>query len=223
MAMGYLFENLVRRFNEQANEEAGDYFTPKEVIRLMVNLLYIADNIATPGKVMTVYDPTCGTGGMLSISEEHILEHNPQAVVKLFGQEYNPESYAICGSDLLIKSEDVTNIIFGDTLGTGKNKEGFVDSDGIDKHFHSLRDGSRVVPRRIGLGVFTKRCLSSENAKHDEIASSHCIPSFILLVWHKTREAGRLVRRSVIRDPSAWLKEYWKNCPLGLIVISMNC
>jgi type I restriction enzyme M protein len=138
MAMGYLFEDLVRRFNEQANEEAGDHFTPREVIRLMVNLLYMEDDIATPGKVMTVYDPTCGTGGMLSISEEHILEHNPQAVVKLFGQEYNPESYAICGSDLLIKGEDVTNIIFGDTLGAG-SQEGFIDGDGHPgKRFHYM-------------------------------------------------------------------------------------
>ena len=139
IAMGYIFEDLVRRFNEQANEEAGDHFTPREVIRLMVNLLYMEDDISTPGKVMTIYDPTCGTGGMLSISEEHILEHNPQAVIKLFGQEYNPESYAICGSDLLIKDEDVDNIVYGNTLGTGKSKEGFIDGDGHpDTKFHYM-------------------------------------------------------------------------------------
>ncbi len=139
MAMGYLFEDLVRRFNEQANEEAGDHFTPREVIRLMVNLLYYEGDIRTPRKVMTVYDPTCGTGGMLSISEEHILGQNPDASVQLFGQEYNAESYAICGSDLLIKGEDVGDIIYGNTLGTGREKDGFVDGDGhADKQFQYM-------------------------------------------------------------------------------------
>lgn len=138
--MGYVFEDLVRRFNEQANEEAGDHFTPREVIKLMVNLLFTGDEIIyTPGKVLKIYDPTCGTGGMLSVSEEHIKEQNAQANVELFGQEYNPESYAICGSDLLIKGEDVKNIAFGDTLGTGREKDGQVDGDGhADKKFHYM-------------------------------------------------------------------------------------
>lgn len=138
--MGYLFEDLVRRFNEQANEEAGDHFTPREVINLMVSLLFTGDEIIyTPGKVLKIYDPTCGTGGMLSVSEEYIRDHNPDANVELFGQEYNPESYAICGSDLLIKGEDVQNIAFGDTLGTGRQKEGQVDGDGhADKKFHYM-------------------------------------------------------------------------------------
>jgi type I restriction enzyme M protein len=138
--MGYIFEDLVRRFNEQANEEAGDHFTPREVIHLMVSLLFTGDEIIyTPGKVLKIYDPTCGTGGMLSVSEEYIRNHNPDANVELFGQEYNPESYAICGSDLLIKGEDVQNIAFGDTLGTGRQKEGQVDGDGhADKHFHYM-------------------------------------------------------------------------------------
>jgi len=138
--MGYIFEDLVRRFNEQANEEAGDHFTPREVIKLMVNLLFTGDEIIyTPGKVLKIYDPTCGTGGMLSVSEEHIKEQNDQANVELFGQEYNPESYAICGSDLLIKGEDVQNIAFGDTLGTGRQKDGQVDGDGhADKKFHYM-------------------------------------------------------------------------------------
>jgi type I restriction enzyme M protein len=135
IAMGYLFEDLVRRFNEQANEEAGDHFTPREVIQLMVNLLFTHDDLVyTAGKVIKIYDPTCGTGGMLSESEKLIVDPekglNPQAHLELFGQEYNPESYAICGSDLMIKCEDVKNIVFGNTLGTGKAKEGFVDGDG---------------------------------------------------------------------------------------------
>ncbi len=88
--MGYVFEELVRKFNEQANEEAGDHFTPREVIRLMANLVYIEEeDVYRPGIVRTIYDPTCGTGGMLSVSEEHIKKLNPQAHLDLFGQEYN--------------------------------------------------------------------------------------------------------------------------------------
>jgi type I restriction enzyme M protein len=135
IAMGYVFEDLVRRFNEQANEEAGDHFTPREVIKLMVSLLFTYDDLVyRQGKVIKIYDPTAGTGGMLSESEKLIVDPdsglNPSANLELFGQEYNPESYAICGSDLMIKDEDVKNIVYGNTLGTGKAKEGFVDGDG---------------------------------------------------------------------------------------------
>jgi type I restriction enzyme M protein len=134
IAMGYIFEDLVRRFNEQANEEAGDHFTPREVIKLMVSVLYDGEkDIYKQGIVRTIYDPTCGTGGMLSVSEEFIKEHNPQANLQLFGQEYNPESYAICGSDLLIKGEEVNNIVFGDTLGDSKTGDGHA-----DKKFHYM-------------------------------------------------------------------------------------
>ena len=142
--MGYLFEDLVRRFNEQANEEAGDHFTPREVIKLMVSILFTHDDLVyKDGKVIKIYDPTCGTGGMLSESDKLILDPetglNPGANLQLFGQEYNPESYAICGSDLMIKGEEVRNIVFGNTLGTGKSKEGFVDGDGHpDESFHYM-------------------------------------------------------------------------------------
>ena len=126
IAMGYIFEDLVRRFNEQANEEAGDHFTPREVIELMVHLLYTKDDdIYKEGIARKIYDPTCGTGGMLSVSENYIRRHNPQANLEFYGQEYNPESYAICGSDLLIKGENIDNIVFGDTLGDGKTDDGF--------------------------------------------------------------------------------------------------
>ncbi|MGJ0484425.1 MAG: type I restriction-modification system subunit M, partial [Methylomicrobium sp.] len=139
-AMGYIFEDLVRRFNEQANEEAGDHFTPREVVKLMVKLLFTGEeHIYKAGKVIKIYDPTCGTGGILSESEKAILEENGQANVELFGQEYNPESYAICGSDLMIKGEDVRNIVFGDTLGTGRPKEGQTDGDGHPgERFHYM-------------------------------------------------------------------------------------
>lgn len=125
LQMGYVFEELVRKFNEQANEEAGDHFTPREVIRLMAHLVYTRDeDVYKKGIARTIYDPTCGTGGMLSVSEEYIREQNPDATLILFGQEYNAEAFAICCSDLLIKDEPVDNIVFGDTLGDRKTSDG---------------------------------------------------------------------------------------------------
>ena len=126
LQMGYLFEHLVMRFNEQANEEAGDHFTPREVIRLMANLIYTGErDVYRPGIFRRIYDPACGTGGMLSESEKLILDSNRQANLALFGQEYNDESWAICCSDMLIKDEDTANIVLGDTLGDGKTGDGF--------------------------------------------------------------------------------------------------
>ena len=126
LQMGYLFEHLVMRFNEQANEEAGDHFTPREVIRLMANLIYTGEqDVYRPGIYRTIYDPACGTGGMLSESEKLILSQNERAELALFGQEYNDESWAICCSDMLIKDEDTANIVLADTLGDGKTKDGF--------------------------------------------------------------------------------------------------
>jgi type I restriction enzyme M protein len=116
--MGTIFEELIRKFAEQSNETAGDHFTPREVIRLMVNLIFAEDDdaLSTPGVVRTIYDPTAGTGGMLSVAGEWIHEHNPQARLTVFGQELNDESYAICKADMLIKGQDVSNIKPGDTL-----------------------------------------------------------------------------------------------------------
>lgn len=126
LQMGYLFEHLVMKFNEQANEEAGDHFTPREVIELMANLIYTGEqDVYKPGIYRTIYDPTCGTGGMLSVSEQHIRAGNKAANLALYGQEYNDESWAICCSDMLIKDEETDNIILGDTLGDGKTKDGF--------------------------------------------------------------------------------------------------
>lgn len=125
LAMGYVFENLIRRFNEQANEEAGDHFTPREVIRLMAHLIYTGDeDIHTAGISRTIYDPACGTGGMLSVSEEYIRSSNPDAHLTLYGQDYNAEAYAICCADMLIKDEPADNIVHGDTLGDGKSGDG---------------------------------------------------------------------------------------------------
>ncbi len=116
--MGYIFEELIRRFNEASNEEAGDHFTPREVIRLMVNLLFLPDGeiLTTKGIVKTLYDPACGTGGMLSVAEEYVRELNPDARLTVFGQDYNSQAYAICGSDMMIKGHDIENIRFGDSF-----------------------------------------------------------------------------------------------------------
>lgn len=116
--MGLVFEELIRKFSELSNETAGEHFTPREVIRLMVNLLFVEDDaiLSKPGVVRTIYDPTAGTGGMLSIAEEYLAEHNEHARLVMNGQELNPESYAICKADMLIKGQDVSNIVFGNTL-----------------------------------------------------------------------------------------------------------
>lgn len=118
ITMGLIFEDLIRRFNEAANETAGDHFTPREVIRLMVNMLLEPDAhiLTTPGVITTVCDPACGTGGMLSESQNWIREHNESARVIVRGQDYNPRSYAVAASDLLIKGHKDSRIEFGNTL-----------------------------------------------------------------------------------------------------------
>ena len=116
--MGYIFEELIRKFSEQSNETAGEHFTPREVIRFMVTLLFAEDDgvLHKPGIVRTMYDPACGTGGMLSVAEEHLSQLNPQARLQVFGQELNGESYAICKADMLIKGQDADNIKYGNSF-----------------------------------------------------------------------------------------------------------
>lgn len=116
--MGYVFEELIRKFSEAGNETAGEHFTPREVIRLMVDLLLAdeSDTLATPGIVKTLYDPACGTGGMLSTAEEWVRDRNDAARLELFGQELNGETYAICRSDMMLKGHDATNIAFGNSF-----------------------------------------------------------------------------------------------------------
>ncbi len=118
MDMGYVFEDLIRRFAEQSNETAGEHFTPREVIKLMVNVLFNRDRqaLTQPGIIKTLYDPACGTGGMLSVGEQHLKDFNPDAKLEVFGQEINSESYAICKSDMLIKGQNPANIKFGNTF-----------------------------------------------------------------------------------------------------------
>ncbi len=117
--MGYLYEELIRKFSELSNETAGEHFTPREVIRLMVNLLFIddADDVLTkPGIVKTLCDPACGTGGMLSVAEDRLRALNPQAQLEVFGQELNAETYAVCRSDMMLKDQDASHIAFGNSF-----------------------------------------------------------------------------------------------------------
>lgn len=116
--MGLVFEELIRRFAEGSNETAGEHFTPRDIVRLTTSLVFMEDDEALikDGIIRTIYDPTAGTGGFLSSGMEYVLELNPKAVMRSFGQELNPESYAICKADMLIKGQDVSRIKLGNTL-----------------------------------------------------------------------------------------------------------
>ena len=125
LEMGYLYEELIRKFSELSNETAGEHFTPREVIRLMVNLLFVDDDelLTKPGVVKTMLDPACGTGGMLSVAEDHLRQFNPQARLEVFGQELNAETYATCRADMLIKGQDASHIRFGNSFDNDQHKD----------------------------------------------------------------------------------------------------
>ena len=116
--MGFVFEELIRRFAESSNETAGEHFTPRDIVRLTTSLVFMEDDdaLTKDGIIRTIYDPTAGTGGFLSSGMEYVLELNPEAVMRTYGQELNPESYAICKADMLIKGQEVNNIKLGNTL-----------------------------------------------------------------------------------------------------------
>ncbi|MDF2899371.1 MAG: restriction endonuclease subunit, partial [Rhodococcus erythropolis] len=116
--MGLVFEELIRFANEKSNETAGDNYTPREVITLMVELLFTLDDdaLSKSGVVRSIYDPTAGTGGMLSVADEYLRTLNPGIQLSLYGQDINDPAYAICKADLVIKGQDVGNIALGDTL-----------------------------------------------------------------------------------------------------------
>ncbi|MEC6814950.1 class I SAM-dependent DNA methyltransferase [Photobacterium toruni] len=116
--MGLIFEELIRRFAESSNETAGEHFTPRDIVRLTTSLVFMEDDeaLTQDGIIRTIYDPTAGTGGFLSSGMEYVHELNPKAVMRAFGQELNPESYAICKADMLIKGQDVSRIKLGNTL-----------------------------------------------------------------------------------------------------------
>jgi type I restriction enzyme M protein len=138
--MGLVFENLIRRFNELANETAGDHFTPREVINLMVNLLFIHDDelLATPGTVRKLLDPTCGTGGMLAEAQKYLHQHHAQAELYVYGQDYNKRSFAVAASDLLIKTDAKENqkseVRYGDSLISDPEKGDQFSGDKFDYH-----------------------------------------------------------------------------------------
>ena len=127
--MGYLYEELVRRFSELSNETAGEHFTPREVIRLMVNLLFATDDdiLTDAGVIKTLYDPACGTGGMLSVAEDHLRSLNPSARLEVFGQELNDETYAICRSDMMLKGQDASHIVAGNSFSDDGHKAAHFD------------------------------------------------------------------------------------------------
>ena len=116
--MGYIFEEIIRRFSESHNEDAGQHYTPREVIQLMVNILFYDDNDMLSGNnvAKTIYDPACGTGGMLSVAEEYLHQLNASTELMAFGQELNDQTFAICKADMLIKGNNADFIKDGNTL-----------------------------------------------------------------------------------------------------------
>ena len=154
--MGDAFEYIIRKFNEAANETSGDHYTPRDAIRLLVDLLFAEKDVdlTEAGIVRTLYDPTAGTGGMLALAEEHLLAQNPDAKLSLYGQEYNPQSYAICKSDLLAKGHDATNIAFGNTLTddafTGRHFDFLHVQSAVRRRLEAVRQGGHQRARRSG-------------------------------------------------------------------------
>jgi type I restriction enzyme M protein len=126
LEMGYLYEELIRRFSELSNETAGEHFTPREVIRLMVNLLFIEDEgediLTKKGIVKTLFDPACGTGGMVSVAEDHLRSLNPQARLDVYGQELNDETYAVCRSDMMLKGQGASHIASGNSFSEDRHE-----------------------------------------------------------------------------------------------------
>ncbi len=163
--MGSAFEELIRRFNEKKNEEAGDHYTPREVIRLMVDLLFTEDGVELrkEGVQISLFDPACGTGGMLSVAEEYLRELNADATLHAFGQELNAESYAICKSDMIIKGQSPENIVRGNSFdqdGHGERKFDYMLSNppfGVDwknvQDFVEAERDERGWTGRFGAGL----------------------------------------------------------------------
>ena len=163
--MGYLFEELIRRFSEISNETAGEHFTPREVIRLIVDMLVANDDnkLTRPGTIRQVYDPACGTGGMLTLTEQALSEFNSKIRVELYGQELNPESFGVCKSDMLVKGHNPEQIAFGNTLthdAHSRNKFHYMLSNppyGVnwDKYQHLIKEeaANSGFGGRFGAGV----------------------------------------------------------------------
>ncbi len=158
LEMGYLYEELIRRFSELSNETAGEHFTPREVIQLMVRLLFIEDDSALtkPSIVKTMLDPACGTGGMLSIAEEYLRTLNPQARLEVYGQELNPETYAVCRSDMMLKGQNAANIAFGNSFSEDGHQGGRFDyllaNPPFGVEWKKVEDAVRTEHNKAGFG-----------------------------------------------------------------------
>ena len=155
--MGHIFEELIRKFAEASNETAGEHFTPREVIELMVDLLFDADGEALINQdiVRSIYDPTAGTGGMLSVAEDHLRAMNPKARLTLAGQELNAQSYAICKADMIIKGQAVDAIVNGNTLNddghAGTTFNYCLSNPPFGDRLEEVREGGPRGVRREGL------------------------------------------------------------------------
>ena len=159
--MGTIYEEVIRRANEAINEEAGHHFTPREVIRLMVNLLFSSEKefLKKKGIVRKIYDPAAGTGGMLSIASDYIVKINSDAIIDVYGQEINEETYAVCKSDMLIRGLELDRIKQGNSLIMGKKGDGFLN----DKFHYMLSN----PPFGVDWGKYEKGILD-EAEKGDE-------------------------------------------------------
>lgn len=198
-SMGYVFVKLIRKFSELSNETAGEHLTPREVIRLMVNLLFQNDQevLTQKGIVKTIYDPACGRGGKLSAAEEYIKELNLDARPVVFGQELNPESYAICKSDMLIKGQNVSNIKFGNSFANDglerENKDVLVSKIFNNEDFGYWRI---TVERPLRLNF---------QSSEERLARLETEPKFVTLAVPKKRggaaieeiEVGRALQESI--------------------------
>lgn len=175
LGMGYVFEELIRKFNEENNEEAGEHFTPREVIKLMTHLVFLPIKDQIPS-VMTVYDPACGSGGMLTESQNFILEENgpigaSNSAVYLYGKEINDETYAICKSDMMIKGNDPSNIRVGSTLSTdefqGEQFDFMLSNPPYGKSWTSevkhIKDGKNIIDSRFAVSLTNYWGVSEEN------------------------------------------------------------
>jgi type I restriction enzyme M protein len=156
--MGYLYEELIRRFSEQSNETAGEHFTPREVIRLMVDLLFAEDDQALRGDaaVRTLFDPACGTGGMLAVATERLREMNPRAHLEVFGQELNDESFAMCRSDLMLKGQTSTNVQQGNSFSqdrfVGKRFDYLLANPPFGVEWKKVQDAVKTEAKNLGFG-----------------------------------------------------------------------
>jgi type I restriction-modification system DNA methylase subunit len=207
--MGLVFEELIHKFAEISNETAGEHFTPREVFRLMVNLLFIEDDniLAKPGVVRTIYDPTAGTGGMLSVAGEYLEEHNPQASLVMFGQELNPESYAICKADMLIKGQDVANIVFGNTFmfyNTGISTYVWILSNRKPEH----RKGTVQL---IDASNYWQKMRKSLGSKRKELSDEH--------ITEITRLFGQCIEANDGKKP---ISKIFKNSDFGYRTITVE-